>query len=83
MSTNAHLDRGRVRGCKQSSTLQAALGGNNPFVGEEWEVSPADIGKAAFKRLRDNLTQGGVVNALRDLPTAGLDSPATNHCLMA
>lgn len=53
------------------TALQAALGDNNPFIGGEWEISPADIGKAAFKRLRDYLAQGGAVNA-------GRDSPATN-----
>lgn len=45
------------------TALQAALGDGNPFIGGEWEVSPADIGKAAFKRLRDYLAQGGAVNA--------------------
>ncbi|MBE9111816.1 bifunctional DNA primase/polymerase [Nodosilinea sp. LEGE 07298] len=58
------------------TALQAALGDNNPFVGGEWEVSPADIGKAAFKRLRDYLTHGGIANDQRDHPTPGQDPPA-------
>lgn len=54
------------------TALQAALGDNNPFIGGEWEISPADIGKAAFKHLRDYLAQGGAVKAGRDSPAIDL-----------
>ncbi len=78
--------QGTARGQRDNSStikahwtvLQAALGDNNAFIGGEWVISPADIGKAAFNRLRDYLAQGGAANAQRDHTTPGRDFPATN-----
>jgi hypothetical protein len=39
--------------------LQAVLGDANPFLGGRWDVTPADIGRAAWQRLQAHLAQGG------------------------